>query len=193
MKRIWIDTETTGFNPRKHAIIQLAGIIDIDGEVKEEFNFKCRPYAGAFIDDRAVATHGISVEELRAYPEPSEAFQGLIRMMEKYINVFDKKDKFTLMGYNISFDEGFLREFFSQNSSKYFGAYFWFPSIDAAGAMHEYLMQTGKRRHMPNGKLASMAQALGITVPENLHDAMVDIRLTRDCWLKVKELERESH
>ena len=34
-KIAWIDTETTGLNPKEHALIQLSGIIEIDGCVKE--------------------------------------------------------------------------------------------------------------------------------------------------------------
>lgn len=43
MKIMWLDTETTGLNKEKCDIIQLSGIIVIDGEEKERFDFYCQP------------------------------------------------------------------------------------------------------------------------------------------------------
>ena len=43
MKILWLDTETTGLNTDKCDLIQLAGIVIIDGEEKERFNFYCQP------------------------------------------------------------------------------------------------------------------------------------------------------
>lgn len=191
MKRLWIDTETTGPNPKMHAIIQIGGIVDIDGKVVEDFDIRLKPHTGAAIDDKALAVNGISRDSLMSYPDSSEGFRKFTGIMEKYINVFDKRDKFTMYGFNVQFDESFIRELFQINASKYFGAYLWFPSIDVAGRCHEYLCAIGQRPLMPNGKLSTMAGALGVSTPDNLHDALADIRLTRQCWLKVQELERE--
>ena len=38
-KIIFIDTETGGVNAEKSALIQLSGIIEVDGTEKEKFNF----------------------------------------------------------------------------------------------------------------------------------------------------------
>jgi len=39
MKLLFLDVETTGVDNSKNGIIQLSGIIEIDGVIKEEFNF----------------------------------------------------------------------------------------------------------------------------------------------------------
>ena len=38
-KILWLDTETTGTDSTLHSIIQIAGIIDINGETKKEFAY----------------------------------------------------------------------------------------------------------------------------------------------------------
>ena len=189
MKKIWIDTETTGLNPTRHAIVQLAGIVEVDGEVKEEFDIRMRPFSGAHIDSRALECNGLTREQVMAYPEQHEGFRQFCAIMERHIDVFDREDKFTLAGYNPKFDEDFLRALFNMNGSKYFGSYFWFPSIDTAAFAHEYLCSIGRRQKMPNCKLGTVAEELGLSLPDNLHDALADIRLTRQVWLTVRERE----
>lgn len=188
MKKLWIDTETTGRNSRKHSLIQLAGIVEIDGKVMEEFDLRFRPFPGEFIDDQAMAVNRVDRTAMMDYPPAHESFDQFCRILERYVDVFDKRDKLTVYAYNASFDEQFLRQMFTKCGSKYFGAYFWWPWVDAAGSIHEYLCECGRRPLMLNGKLLTMAEALHVPLPENLHDALADIRLARECWLKARDL-----
>lgn len=190
MKIIWLDTETTGLSPARHAIVQLAGIVEVDGEVKEEFDIRMRPFSGAHIDSRALECNGLTREAIMAYPEHDEGFRQFCNLMERHIDVFNREDKLTFAGYNPKFDEEFLRALFNMCGSKYFGSYFWFPCVDVAAYAHEYLCSVGRRQEMPNCKLGTVAEELGLPVPENLHDAVADIRLTRQVWQTVKERER---
>lgn len=188
MKKLWLDTETTGRNARRHSLIQLAGIIEIDGQVKEEFDIRLRPFPGESIDDAAIEAHGIPREEFMAYPEPGKGFLEFCRILERYIDPFNKQDKFTVYAYNAAFDESFLRQLYFNCGSKFFGAYFWWPWVDIAAPIHEYLVECGRRPTMLNGKLATMAQALNVPLPDKLHDALADIRLARECWHKARDL-----
>ena len=43
VKKIFYDLETTGVDHRRNGIHQLAGCIEIDGEIVESFNFKVAP------------------------------------------------------------------------------------------------------------------------------------------------------
>lgn len=43
MKVVFFDLETTGTLVNKHGIHQISGMIVIDGEVKETFDFKVQP------------------------------------------------------------------------------------------------------------------------------------------------------
>lgn len=191
MKKLWIDTETTGTNPRKHAIVQLAGMVEIDGVIVEEFDIRMRPFPNAFIDDRALDVNHLTREEVMAYPDHTEGFRQFCAIMERHINVFKREDKFTLAGYNTRFDEEFLRELFNMCGSKYFGSYFWFPALDVAQFAHAHFCAYKRRHRLINCKLSSVATAMNIPLPENLHDAMADIRLTRQVWLAIQEGEKQ--
>ena len=43
MKLIYLDTETTGFDPKVNGLLQLAGCIQIDAKVVEKFDWKMKP------------------------------------------------------------------------------------------------------------------------------------------------------
>lgn len=188
MKRLWLDVKTTGRNSRRHSLIQLAGIIEIDDIVQEEFCILLRPMPGEFIDDAVMETNRLDRSTIMDYPPAHEGFYQFCRIMEHYVDVFSKQDKFTVYAYNAPNDEQFVRQLFLKCGSKFFGAYFWWPWIDAAGAIHEYLCACGRRQLMPNGKLASMAEALRVPLPEGPHDVMANVRLTRECWFKTQDL-----
>ena len=43
LKLHYNDTETTGLNPKRNEVVQIASIIDINGIAVEEINIKMRP------------------------------------------------------------------------------------------------------------------------------------------------------
>lgn len=108
-----------------------------------------------------------------------DIYRKLINMLEKYVDKYNKKDKYFLVGFNnASFDNQFLRGFFLQNGDQYFGSWFWSNSFDVMVLATPYL--AANRAEMENFKLATVAKALGIEVSEdNLHDASYDIALTK--------------
>ena len=53
MKFIFIDVETTGIASPQSGLIQLAGVIEIDGEEKQSFNFRIRPFPNDEISEEA--------------------------------------------------------------------------------------------------------------------------------------------
>lgn len=104
------------------------------------------------------------------------------KMLGKYVDKYDKQDKFFLVGYNnASFDNQFLRGFFSQNGDNYFGSWFWSNSIDVMVLASHHL--ASRRHEMENFKLATVAKFMGINVDdEALHDAFYDIYLTKEVY-----------
>lgn len=68
MKALFFDLETTGTYPGKHGIHQMSGMIVIDGEIKETFDYKVRPNPKAEILDEALAVAGVTREQILAYP-----------------------------------------------------------------------------------------------------------------------------
>ncbi len=179
MKLVFFDLETTGTNPGKHGIHQISGQIVIDGAVKESFDFHVQPNPRAMIEDEALKVGGVTREQILAYPLMQQVYQVFVAMLGKYVDKFNKKDKFFLVGYNnAAFDNQFLRGFFLQNGDQYFGSWFWSNSIDVMVLASAYLAT--RRPEMENFKLSTVAKTLGIVVnDDSLHDAMYDIELTK--------------
>jgi hypothetical protein len=60
MKLIYIDVETTGIECPESGLLQLAGAIEIDGQVAQEFNHRMRPFPADKICEEALEVNGLS-------------------------------------------------------------------------------------------------------------------------------------
>ena len=185
MKLFFFDLETTGTNPGRNGIHQISGEIIIDGRSMERFDWNVQPNPKCVIEDQALAVGGVTLEQVLAYPQMRQVHSELVKLLGKYVDKFNKKDKFFLVGYNnASFDNQFLRGFFLQNGDKYFGSWFWANSIDVMVLATLHLAD--RRQEMENFKLATVAKFMGIEVNENkLHDAGYDIYLTKEIYYRV--------
>ena len=103
-KIFYFDTETTGLNPKRHDIIQLAYIVEIDGEVKEEGQFKLQPMNYDTIDRGALEVNKITIEQLKTYQQPKLVHGQIVNLLDKYVDKYNKLDKFIPTGYNVQFD-----------------------------------------------------------------------------------------
>ena len=185
------DLETTGVNVKKHSIHQIAGYIERNNIIIEEFNFEVRPNPKAKIDSKALATCNVTEEQILAYPEMVIVYRQLTKLLAKYVNKFDKTDKMHLLGFNNhNFDDVFLRAWFVQNKDEFFGSWFWPDSLDAMVFASQYLLD--RRHQMPSFKLHRVCKELGIQVDgSRLHDAMYDIYLTRQVYRVTTGLDIE--
>ena len=61
VKKFFYDLETTGVDHRRNGIHQLAGCIEIDGEIVESFNFKVAPNPKAIIEEEVLKVGGGTV------------------------------------------------------------------------------------------------------------------------------------
>lgn len=192
MKLLFFDLETTGTLVSKHGIHQISGQIVIDGKVKERFNYHVQPNPKAQIEPQALEVGGVTAEQIQAYPPMGQIYNEFVAMLSKYVNRYDRGDKFFLVGYNnASFDNQFLRAWFIQNGDRYFGSWFWSNSIDVMVMATPYL--GNKRERMENFKQGTVAKALGIAVDEDkLHDALYDIDVCKAIYdIVVPEYMRE--
>jgi DNA polymerase-3 subunit epsilon len=180
-KILWLDLETTGLDPRRNDIIELAAIVEIDTTC-EEFHTFLRPIAWENIDQEALAVHGIPIEEVEAAPSAQEAHSSFTTFLSQYVNRYNRDDKFVIAGYNVGFDTDFLREFFKKCNDKYYGSYFFWPTRDVKNSVAEAIL-TGLRA--PNYKLSTMCETCGIELKE-AHNALYDIRATRALYLKLE-------
>ncbi len=186
MKLLFFDLETTGTNPGRNGIHQISGSIVIDGKHIQDFDFHVQPNPKAVIEDAALQVAGVTREQVLAYPPMQQVYQEFVAMLGKYVDKYDKKDKFFLVGYNnAAFDNQFLRGFFLQNGDQYFGSWFGSNSIDVMVLASAYLAD--RRADMENFKLSTVAKFLGVSVSDDsLHNALYDIELTRAIYDIVK-------
>lgn len=180
MKSIYVDTETTGTDPKKHALIQLAGVIVIDGMVKETFDFKIRPFKGDMLDPKALEVNKTTRQELETYPESLIQHMAFEKMLGAYIDKFDRTDKAHFIGWNADFDADFVRQFMirhERDQKDYFGSWFYYPILDICKIAGFQLREI--RHQFENFKLLTVAKHLGIEFdPAQAHNAAFDIDLT---------------
>jgi len=182
MKIIWIDTETTGLVPGKHGIYQLAYIVEIDGDVKEEGELLFNPGPVEFTEE-ALKVNGRTKEEIENFQEARFAKASFQTIMSKYVDKYNKADKFIPAGYNINFDLNMMRAWWESLGDKYFGSWFDYHSLDvmAIGMVERYF----GRLALPNHKLETLCTHYGIQL--KAHDAINDIRATRELFLKMAD------
>ena len=178
MKILYLDTETTGITANS-AVIQFAGIIEIDGEVKEDFNIKCKPHKDADISEKALEVTGMTHELINSYQEPQKAMEEMENIFEKYCSKFDKNDKFVLVGQNIKFDFQKLHEFYTRLGNKYLGSWINFKLMFDTLAVIQALQVVSKMPILENNKLITWCNHFNIEL-ENAHDALADIKATKE-------------
>lgn len=195
-KLLFVDVETTGFYPERNGLIQISGCVQIGDEVKEFFNYYVRPFPEDEIDDEALEVTGIDRRQLlessdpnylvvpgQHFEDPKVVFNHITTMFAKYVDRYDKKDKFHLVGYNAhNFDMPFMREFWNKIADHYLGSWLWFPCLDVMLICAQVLQPV--RAQIKNFSLSSVARHCGIEVDDSrLHDSLYDIELTRKLWL----------
>jgi len=176
MKVAWIDTETTGLDPKKHGIIQLAIIIEIGFKPVARAEFRMNP-TGKEFDPQAMAIHGLSEEQISAYPTTCATKGKIEKFLGQFVNKYDRQDKLIPGGYNVDFDIDFMRVMWEETGDKYFHSWFDHAPIDIYRA-HRLLEWAGIADAPPDRKLETMAKMYGIETP-NSHDAAADIETTR--------------
>lgn len=175
MKILNFDVETTGLFANTNGIVQLAGIIEIDGEQVEEFDLKMKPFENDIIDEKALKIHGHSRKEIMSWDDPTDCYEQLITIFDKYIDRYDRDDKFYPCGYNIAFDTNFLIQWFQKNNDQYIGSWLKLNAQIDPLYILRFLDYMGKI-DLPNYKLETVAEALEI--PIKAHDALSDIKAT---------------
>ncbi len=181
MKEIYIDVETTGTRWWENTIHQIGLLIDIDGMQTESHDLKVKPIEGKIIEPKALEISGKTMADLETYPPASVVKAQLSEITDKYIDKYDKTDKFHIIGYNVHFDIAFLRQFYLDMGDTYYGSVFWADAIDVMVLASNKLKDI--RHKMKNFQLKTVAQTVGIEVDESrLHDAIYDLELTKELY-----------
>ena len=182
-KLLWLDLETTGLDKEVNGIIQMAGIIEVKGVVKKEFDIRSNVFSDTVIDDDALKITGTTREQIKSYKEPRLAFRELTDVLGRYVQKFQSHDKLLFAGYNISgFDKDFIWAWSKKCEEKYFGSYVRGYCIEVSQTVLHADMLFDDFNPL-NHKLATVAEYMGIEI--NAHDAMSDIRASREIFIRL--------
>lgn len=197
-KTLFVDCETTGIDPARHGIVQMAMLMDIDGYVEDKLMVKCQPfyydefilsdgtspqYCSLVFSDQletAQTPTGIKLSEIITYQKPQEAFAQVLAFLDKHISKFDKADKAYFGAYNAKFDLDFLSAFFKKNVNNFLGSYLNYHFCDPLPILHmrEWCLLAGYP--LENYKLSTVCKAFDIPLIE--HDPLSDIEACREVW-----------
>lgn len=193
MRICWLDTETTGLDPIKNGLIQVAYIIEENGQIIGEDNVRIRPFVIDEINESALHTNHITKEQLEQYPDAYQMAKKLWNDLYEYtyINkeVDSKREHLWMAGHNVKFDYDFLDNFF-QKANSYRKIYcpdelenfsikclFDFHLIDTF-SVSNFLKYCGVDFGTSH-KLSALCEKFQIPLNENdAHDAMNDINAT---------------
>lgn len=194
MKIFAFDVETTGLDSQKNGIHQLTFKIIVKGVVVEAQNWRIQPLPGTMCSPEALRMAGYqSVEQFKKasadWMGHQAALNQLKTILARYVDTYNKQDKFIMAGYNCqAFDGQFLRAFFAAAGDNYFGSWFWPNTLDAFVLATPVLAH--KRHLLKNFKLETVARELGFDVDSSkTHDAEYDLDITLyvldECYKKM--------
>lgn len=175
---IWLDCETSGLDPVRNDVVQLAAIAQINGVLhKKVFSEYCQPFDYSTVDQQALDVSHLTVSQLKTFQTPQLLVKNFVEFLESF-NV-----KFTIAGYNSAFDKSFISSLFLKcNREK-----------DFVRLFNSDLRDTFKRAKIAkeklgtqNLKLATLAAHFNIEI--NAHEALSDITATIEVDKKIAEL-----
>lgn len=175
MKQIWLDTETTGTDPRRNDIWQLAFIL-MDGK-KEVHRGKinCKPFCPWETDPEALRVGGLGPIESNPFDgfmKPHHAVDRFKFDLQKLIDPYNKNDKAVIGGYNVNFDLQFLSWWFKKANDKYgLGSYTDYSTLDAFPLIK--LLRREQFVPLADTKLQTVCNHYHIPLV-NAHDALAD-------------------
>ena len=145
---IILDVETTGFNPKRDKIIEVAALKLKAGKIEDQFSTLINPLKP--ISTSISRLTGLTQADLKAAPSFQEIEDKLFRFMRGH----------RIYGYNVAFDKRFLVK-----GSKRFNCFIF----------KDYLKFVKRRRpNYTDYKMKSVAKKLGIRVNAS-HRAINDV------------------
>jgi DNA polymerase III subunit epsilon len=192
-KILFFDTETTGLDPNRNALIQLAMIMDIDGEVVDEIQINFAPFLHDCItvnelgfqkewkdfdfgDNTILPATELSVQALWGYDHPTT--YKINTFLKKRISQYDKTDKAYIGGYNTPFDIAFLSKFYEKCKDNYLGSYINWKQLDVRNML--YILDFDDKIKLENYKLETVCKHYDIEL--ETHNPLSDIRATREVF-----------
>jgi len=176
----FIDTETTGTDPEKHEIIEIACLVasqsvDESGkpkfEVIEEFDFKIKPTHIETAEPEALLVNHYNKMDWLFAIDMSQALKSLSQ----------KTDGAIMVAQNVAFDYQFLNKAFSTTGVENKMSFHKLDLISIAFA------KLYNDERVTKYNLWALAEHFGL-LNEKAHSAMADVRLTFEIYKKLLSL-----
>jgi ribonuclease T len=184
-----IDIETSGFNPKKNALLEIAAVIvefnsNRDLKITERYSTHITPFKNAELDESALKFNGIDPHHpFRMAVEEDAALHMIFRPIRQAI----KRNNCTraiLVGHNPAFDINFLNAAIqrTQNKRSPFHPFSTFDTATLGGLVYQETV------------LAKIAKAAGLEWDnERAHSALYDAEVTAELFCRIvnrwKQLE----
>lgn len=164
-----LDTETTGFSPKKDEMIEVAAIKVVDGRIADSFETFINP--GRHIPKRITDLTGISDSDVCDAPDCDTVAVELDRFLS---------EPYPVVGHNIAFDLRFIQAAFER-----VGLDYDFEQMDTCKLARQAFP------YFLDYKLNTLIEGLNLANHEQMHRAMDDVIVTNNLFiLCLNQLER---
>lgn len=193
MNILFLDVETTGTNPNKHSMIEVAARLDIDGKTIDKFTKKFFNATNTTIDLGALKVNNTKLNDLVKFPaEIAEIANFVDWLLGLQSQV---QGPIVVCGQNVQFDVNFIKATLAKYNVEGVEQIIGYKHIDTysiALALKEAgILKTDKTN------LSAIAKALGVDVSQyKLHTAEGDVDLVAAVYyaiiLTLKSLGTEA-
>lgn len=200
-RRIWLDTETTGFDPNQDQILEFAAIAEENGVEVERLEIKFKLKQNVLPSPQALLINQINPYSKKWCKEAlteNEAVEALCAFLKRH----EKQGiKPSLCAYNADFDKDMIAATMARNG-KTFKDHFNRSSFDPLQTARS-LVQAGKiktkiktypgGRTSPSSSLEDVAEGLNVKYNGSAHRAMTDVEVMKEVSKKLFFLATEKN
>ena len=187
MKILWCDVETTGIETTDSGAFEIA-MIYRNGNKTAERDFYLNPIKGNIIyHEESGKIHGFSEDKIKSFEPAETVMPKIVRFLTECLHDFSKQnpsEKMFFGGYNCSFDWKHVNALMTSYTSSKMADFFYTQLADV-------FIQAKKGRYKgkintENLKLGTVCKSFNVSL-ENAHNALADIRATRDLAIQLQK------
>lgn len=182
---VLVDVETTGFDEKKHQILELGILVIKDLKVIDEFEVKIKHKEYA-ISAKAMEVNKINIlEHEKEAIEEKEAVELILKFLND--NKAEEEEGYIVIGQNIGFDIKFLEAMFLRcYLIKEYRKVISYRNLDL---MQLVLIKNIEGKiNLEKQDLDHILSKLNIEIPANRHRALMDCKLEYQAMIKLLNL-----
>jgi len=185
-----IDVETTGLDPSKHALIQIA-IVPLDRDFYpldvEPFYHIIAPEGNFEVTKEAMKVNGLDMEEIMLKGlSPAKA----IVLLDEWIKKLQVK-RLIPLGQQYSFDEGFIKTWLGDDKYGKIFARGYRDTKTVALFLNDLATVKGQKKPFERVNNKVLTSVLKVS-NEKAHDALSDARATAEVYRKMIEMVKKD-